>query len=286
MHIGASVSPSFLPDQLQAIERYMEYAGRLRLTSIELDFSIQGHLPEFAALPYPWEETPIWDEVRRQVAYFALPGVHLPYMDINPLSNERKEAEQATFQYVRSIERAGDLGLRYGVIHMVGLRPGTTRETGLPLWVDYMGHMARHAEKAGIILCLENAAYGFYLHDAAYVIRQVNSPWLRMTLDIGHAHLKKSASSGLEGVPYAHYGSMEAFIDQEGELLYTLHIHDNHGAVDDHLVIGEGEGDFSYLKAIRRIGFSGAWTFEHNIFDDWETIGLSHRRLLEIVGEG
>lgn len=283
IHIGTSVSPSFMPAQLDAIDRYMTYARRLGLTSIEIDFSIKGHYPQYAPLPYAWEESPVWEEVRRRVAQFPMAGAHLPFLGINPLSDDPEEAKWANFEYHSSIDRAGELGLRYVIIHSTGHRPGTTRENWLPIWVDYMGEMAEYARRAGLILCLENAAATFRLDDTVYVIRQVNSPWLRMTFDTGHAQYILNWN-GERICAYEAYGSLENFIRREHDVLFTLHIHDNFGERDDHLVIGDGIGDFSYLRTLYELGFDGAWNFEHNIDDNWDSVEVAVRRLRALLG--
>lgn len=284
MHIGASVSPSFLPTQLAAIQRYVGIARRLRLTSIEIDFSVKDGYPQYAPLPYPWDETPEWDEIRRLVGEFALPGAHLPFVGLNPLSEDAEEAGRADFEYRASIDRAADLGLRYVVIHAAGHRRGRAGESGLSLWVEYMGRMADYAGRAGIILCLENAASTFRLDDTVHVIRQVRSPWLKMTLDTGHAQFILEWE-GRRICAYEAYGSLDAFVRQEHDILFTLHIHDNFLQQDDHLVIGAGAGDFTYLRTLYALGFAGAWTFEHNIHDDWESIEIATHRLRALVGE-
>ena len=283
MHIGASVGRASLPSQVEAIERYSEHAERLSLDAIELDFSVRGHFPEYAPLPYPREDSPIWSEVSRRLDAFAVAGAHLPYFDLNPLSDDADIAEDAKIQHMDAIERAGDLGLLYAVIHMLGYRAGTDRTNWLPLWVDYLGELSLYAREAGLILCVENTSYGFFLKDLVHVIEEVGSPWLRMTLDTGHALIPGSRTAGLRGCPYEGYESMEAFVRQEHERIYSVHLHDNDGENDQHLVIGDGIGDFSYLRALREVGFAGPWTLEHEI-DDWESIVVAVGRLRGLAG--
>ncbi len=283
MYIGVSVSPSFLSTQVEAIDCYLEYAGRLGLTSIEIDFSIQGTGSPYAPLPHAWEESPVWDVVRRRLAGFELPGAHLLYVGVDALSDDPEKVKGTLFTYERSIARAGELGCRYAVIHAVTERPVSERATCLPLWVDHLGEMTECACRAGLTLCLENAGFAFFLADAAWIIRQVASPSLRMTLDTGHAMITRHRL--VDGPICAHepYGSMDAFIRREHDLLLTLHIHDNLGLADDHLVIGEGMGDLRYLRVLRELGFSGAWTFEHSIHADWDSVEVAAGRLRDVV---
>ena len=284
MHIGTSVSPSFLPAQIEAIDRYLEYVGRLGLTSIEIDFSIQGTDTPYAPLPHAWEESPVWSEVRRRLAHFALPGAHLPYVGVDALSDDPDMVEMTLRSYRSSIARAGELGCRYAVIHAVANRPASQRRQLLPRWVDHIGEMAECARQAGLILCLENAGYTFFLADTVQVIRAVDSPWLRMTLDTGHAMIRRHSVFGEPICAYEPYESMDEFIRKEHDVLFTLHIHDNFGLADDHLVIGAGTGNLNYLRTLHEMGFDGAWTFEHNIDDDWDSVELATHRLRALLG--
>ena len=283
MHIGVSVALSSLPSQIEAMDRYVGYAQQLGLDSIEINF--EPHPPErcYAPLPRPWDEDPIWSEVHKRLEHFRLPGAHLPFVDINPLDEDPYIADNAKSRYIKSIERAGRLGLKYGVIHVVGSRPGLDRSNWLPVWIDYLGELSEYARRAGLVLCVENAAHGHFLDDIIHIIRQVDSPWLRMTLDTGHVIVPGSRTAGYKGFAYGTYGSMDTFIRREHDLVYTMHIHDNNGKLDEHLVLGDGVGDFGYLKTLYDLGFDGVWTIEHRIDDDWDSIEVATRRLREMV---
>jgi sugar phosphate isomerase/epimerase len=284
MHIGTSVSPSFLPAQLDAIDRYLPYAERLGLNSIEIDFSIQGTDSPYAPLPHAWEESSLWAEVRRRLTCFELPGAHLPYVGVDALSDDPDVVKATLHAYTRSMTRAGELGCRYAVIHAVATRPSAQRLELLPRWVEHMGEMTECARQAGLILCLENAGYTFFLADTVHVIRAVDSSWLRMTLDTGHAMLRQHVVFGEPVCAFEPYGNMDEFIRREHDLLFTLHIHDNRGLNDDHLVIGEGTGDLSYLRTLRQLEFNGVWTFEHNIDDDWDSVERAVMGLRRVMG--
>ena len=78
------------------------------------------------------------------------------------------------------------------------------------------------------------------------------------------------------------YDSMEAFVRQEHDKIFSLHVHDNDGQTDQHRPIGEGVGDFGYLTALGEIGIDGPWIMEH-IIDDWDSIGLGARRLRDLT---
>jgi sugar phosphate isomerase/epimerase len=65
------------------------------------------------------------------------------------------------------------------------------------------------------------------------------SPQFRFCFDAGHAN-------AFGGVP------LDFWIETLGELLSEIHIHDNHGAADEHLPVGEGNVPFRELFAMVR----------------------------------
>jgi sugar phosphate isomerase/epimerase len=282
MHIGASIGRTALPSQITAFDHYARQIEELGLDAVEIDFSIRGNFPNFAPLPYPGEDVPDWAELRRRIDTLAIAGAHLPYADLNPLSEDEDIAEDARIQHMDAIERAGDLGLLYAVVHMLGYRVNTDRDTWFPLWIDYLGDLSDFARRAGLVLCVENTSYGFFLGDLVRIVNAVHSPWLRITLDTGHALIPGSRTARLVGCPHLGYDSMEAFVRREHDKLFSLHLHDNDGQTDQHLPIGDGVGDFGYLAALHETGFNGPWIMEH-IIDDWHSIGRAARRLRNLT---
>ena len=65
------------------------------------------------------------------------------------------------------------------------------------------------------------------------------SPQVRFCFDAGHAHAFGGAPLGL-------------WMDDLGDFLGEIHIHDNHGAADEHLPVGEGSIPFPDLFSILR----------------------------------
>ena len=122
-----------------------------------------------------------------------------------------------------------------------------------------------------------------------------------MTLDVGHAHVRKVPP--LQGypikelslrvldtflpfffkknMPYENYGSVKNFIKSERDLILNVHIHDYNGR-RDHLIIGEGKIDFSFLSELKG-DFKGAYIFEvefENYYDDFRK---NYERFMEVL---
>ena len=85
----------------------------------------------------------------------------------------------------------------------------------------------------------------------------VAHPSLGMLLDVGHAHImaaKKILPSGM---------TPEGFVAAIPLPLYELHLHDNHGDLDEHLPLGAGDVKLApVVRALKRKGFSGYVTAE------------------------
>ncbi len=75
--------------------------------------------------------------------------------------------------------------------------------------------------------------------------RRVDSPWLKLTLDVGHLHY-------LGETPIA------GVIRDWGDLLVNVHIEDMRAGVHEHLMFGEGEMDFPpIVAALAEVGYDG-----------------------------
>jgi len=73
-------------------------------------------------------------------------------------------------------------------------------------------------------------------------------PAVGMCLDTGHAHLGRF---------------IDAFIDMARGRLLHVHMHDNRGTHDDHLIPGEGAIDWgSFFDGLRRVHYAGALVLE------------------------
>ena len=118
--------------------------------------------------------------------------------------------------------------------------------------IDGCRRLARHAEGAGVTLGLE-AEPGMLiatLEDATAVVRDVESPALGLTLDIGHVRCTEVISEA-------------AAIEQYAPSIRTMHIEDIRGREHNHLMFGEGDVDFEpILAAVQRVGFAGLVSVE------------------------
>jgi sugar phosphate isomerase/epimerase len=90
----------------------------------------------------------------------------------------------------------------------------------------------------GTMIALENV-YERDPQPLKRLLDALGSPQARFCFDAGHANV-------FGGVPLA------CWIEELGDLLGEIHIHDNHGVTDEHLPVGEGNIPFRELFALVR----------------------------------
>ena len=94
-------------------------------------------------------------------------------------------------------------------------------------------------------------------------------PQMKLVLDIGHANIDDP--SGQRAV---------RFIKQFADRLEHLHVSDNHGRMDEHLALGEGNINWgSIVGALKRVTYDGTVTLE--IFSEDRSKLVHGRMMLE-----
>lgn len=185
---------------------------------------------------------------------------HLPYYDIFGC-NDSSKAELMEELIRRSIKASGTLGVRWAVTH-----PGTVYEAGPDMDVSlrknreyYMPHVEEAAD-AGTGIALENdfeyrsRPYQHIFcsnpHELASLVDSFGDPvHVGACYDFGHANLVG--------------GFFRKDLEILGSRLRAVHIADNHGERDEHLLPFSGSIDWGEaMTALRDSGYSGDLTFE------------------------
>jgi sugar phosphate isomerase/epimerase len=111
-------------------------------------------------------------------------------------------------------------------------------------------HVDRGCEELGVRLAIETPLphlVGGHPDEMAWLLERLPAG-VGLCLDIGHAHLGRSIG---------------AFINVAGDRLMHVHMHDNRGTHDDHLIPGEGLIDWcEVFDGLRRVGYAGALILE------------------------
>ncbi|MEE9257547.1 MAG: sugar phosphate isomerase/epimerase family protein [bacterium] len=164
-------------------------------------------------------------------------------------SNAERRLE-AINQTQTALIAMADLGARIGVLH-----PSAPGEAGAADTADgfrqSIERLIPTAEHLGVTLAIENipAPLGGAGEIEALVDR-INHPCVRVCIDAGHALLTEGEGAG------------EAF-GRLAPLAAAVHLHDNDGESDAHLIPGEGKAPFSDLwRALDAAGYEGPLTYE------------------------
>lgn len=144
------------------------------------------------------------------------------------------------------------IGIKNMVLHVDGL-DGAEREEAIAANVEKLKYIAAHAEGKDVCICLENlrSSCARSVNDLLEMIDRVGSDRLGVTLDTGHLNITKAESQ-------------REFILTAGKRLRALHIADNEGQTDQHMMpCGRGNVDFGeVIAALREIGYEGMLNYE------------------------
>jgi sugar phosphate isomerase/epimerase len=164
--------------------------------------------------------------------------IHSPILDMNIASATRSFRTESVRQVLRSVDNAAQLGAELVVVH-----------PGLRTPLDYFDHkihwnlnreslreVLSHAEAEGVKIGVENMPgnHSFLLEKSSEFLDLIDEGLpLQMTLDVGHANTTSQ---------------LENYIRDMGTRIAHVHLHDNRGVHDEHLVIGKGTIDWVFLK--------------------------------------
>lgn len=170
------------------------------------------------------------------------------------LPEERAERLE---KLTRSIEGTAVLGCKRIVYHPIMPFGRQDEDHADETWnfnLEFMSKAVEVAGKNGVILCLENMPWPeFSLSDISetlQLVQAVDSPYFKVCLDTGHC--ATVGRSPAEAVRIA-----------GKEYLETMHIHDNDGKRDLHMMPFTKKIDFEeFGRALHDIGFEGVLSLE------------------------
>jgi sugar phosphate isomerase/epimerase len=186
---------------------------------------------------------------------------HIPFK-VN-VSESIPSFRKANIKYLRScIETAAALGIKLITVHL-----GTfywfpvetrTRNKSLERFVQHIDEVLVDCQANDIKLALENVVplpkwsdyhhLGDNIEDFKYIFDNVDSEHLGMCLDTGHANLG-------DGVA--------AFVESIASKIINVHIHDNPGDDDIHLLVGDGNIAWEEVTAaFLKVSYNGPFISE------------------------
>ncbi len=174
--------------------------------------------------------------------------------NVNPLKFD-ETWETAVAVTVRSIEICGILGIPNTVVHS-GWADDIGKEKYFEKNMLFFSRLLPYAAANNVNVCIENSCK-FNMGDKYYFltgedmldfIKFVNHPRLKACWDTGHANI--------EGHQYEDITAL-------GEHLTCVHIHDNHGIKDEHIIPFMGSLSVDeVMHALIDSGYKGVFTYE------------------------
>ena len=155
----------------------------------------------------------------------------------------------------KAMVMAKHLGAKYMAVHP--LMPfGITNKNPDELYAinkRYFDALVKVGMGLGVTVCLENMPFVSFplsrTEDILRLVKDIDSPYLKVCFDVGHAHVMGE--------------SISESIKMLGDHLKILHVHDNDGEDDKHLPPYYGNIDWAeFAEALYEIGFEGVLSLE------------------------
>lgn len=160
-------------------------------------------------------------------------------------------------EMLASVETAAELEPSKTVLHpgMVSGLGNIAKDTARKYAMESLKTIVSRAEETGLFLCLENMPPVAGLFTEPEEITEILNlfPSQGMTLDVGHANIKKDAGKN----------RIKEFFRHAGKRIKHLHVSDNKGKRDDHFPVGKGTVDFpEIIRELKGIGYAETVTLE------------------------
>jgi sugar phosphate isomerase/epimerase len=129
-------------------------------------------------------------------------------------------------------------------------------------------NIALYAEQQNVRITLENLGHGYYREPERLVtvIETLGQENVGLCIDTGHRNLSGSPAEALRTT---------------GKHLFTVHIHDNDGERDEHLLPGRGNIDWpGVMQTLHEINYPGVFMYELNRPEDLATVAENFQELI------
>lgn len=192
------------------------------------------------------------DYAREQGLYVS--NAHLPFKNINRIWEDGEDGDAMTDNFCRLVRLCGELSVPVAVFHVSStFTPPPFGELG----IARISRVVKAAEECGVDIAFENLRRLDYLK---YVYDNIPSKRAKFCFDCGHHNYL---------CPDADLFSMY------GNRLVAIHLHDNFGDYDWHMLPFDGNVDFDMVtKGLHSIGYEGPISLEvhqdvHEMYKDY-----------------
>ncbi len=230
--------------------------------ALALDFNLGIEVMAFAfpsVLDGGWEGTlATYKKMLRPIN--GLITMHGPFMDMAPGSPDHQIEQITVERYQHAIRIASELSAEVIVfhanfiaaIHNIEYRVGWHNRN-----LDFWAKMAAYAERYGVTLAVENM-WEFDPYIITDILKEINHPYLRACLDVGHAHLFSD-----EEYPFT------LWLETVQPWLVHTHMNNNNGKIDVHHGLHDGVLNYhSVLEQLRSLPNPPTMTLEMDKVSD------------------
>ncbi len=167
---------------------------------------------------------------------------HLGYKDLNNIWLDNIIGENLEKQYLDDLDKLSKYNIDMVVMHLcAGFEAPVPNEIGLKRYIN----ICNHAKELGIKVAFENTKIKGYQE---YILENIKLDNVGFCYDCGHDH--------------CHFKDTFDF-DHFKDKINCIHIHDNYGEIDDHLIPGDGTVNYDYvLNGLIKANYHGYLTFE------------------------
>ena len=191
--------------------------------------------------------------------------VHAPLSDINIAAFSDRVREASVTEVLEAVKGAAGLGAKVVTFHPGHLSPAgqLDRDRVMRLNRESVLRIARAGVEHGVPLAIENMPKMRVLafQRPAELLECIEGTEVGLCLDIGHAHTN---------------GNLEDFFAL-APLLRNIHIHDNTGGWDEHMVLGKGTASIERAVSALKPAYRHAWVIEAQNLAE----GLQSKEILE-----
>lgn len=186
-----------------------------------------------------WYNRPWAISQEAQLAYAKSIGLkavyaHLSYDEVNNLW--LPEGDYLVDYYKRDLKICKDNGMDLVMMHITGIDCPKYSKIGL----ERLKQIVAYAEELKIKIALENVEHPGYLEK---VLKNITSPYLGICFDTGHFHC---------------YFKDKFNFDFCKDRIFAVHLHDNKGDVDRHMIPFDGTIKWDYiLKKLHECNYDG-----------------------------
>ncbi len=167
---------------------------------------------------------------------------HLGYQGINNLWLNNEDGEKLVERYINDLRICKDNGINLVCMHLTS--KSVAPKDG-DIGIVRLRKIVSYAESIGMRIGFENTKIPGFLE---YVLENIQSDSIGICLDSGHYH--------------AHYHD-ELDFSLFKDKIFCVHLHDNNGVEDEHLIPFDGNIDWKQLlKHLKSCNYNGLITME------------------------